>query len=68
MNEVDRRNAVEGYARWSLEHLVPLQHPLVCGLHWHGNMEITELAHNMRKCNLYWPDMWETQVELFDER
>jgi hypothetical protein len=64
-NEVKRRNAQQ-LTVWSIEHLVPLQHPYVCGLHWEGNMEIVDLRSNMKKCNFHWPDMWEPQQELFD--
>lgn len=48
----------------SVDHLVPLQNPLVCGLHWHGNMEVQPLAANMAKGNRVWPGMWEQQLEL----
>ena len=49
---------------WSVAHLVPLQSPWVCGLHWHKNMKIQLLHENMRDSNKRWPDMWETQAEL----
>lgn len=48
----------------SVDHLVPLQHPLVCGLHWHGNMRVLPLDDNMRKGNREWPDMPEVQEQL----
>ena len=48
----------------SVDHLVPLNNPLVCGLHWHGNMAIATLADNMRKANSTWPDMWGQQLQL----
>lgn len=48
----------------SVDHLVPLQNPLVCGLHWHANMEVMPLAANMAKGNRTWPDAWEVQTEL----
>lgn len=51
---------------YSVDHHVPLQHPLVCGLHWHANMSVALMHENNRKNNRTWPDMWETQPELFD--
>jgi hypothetical protein len=48
----------------SVDHLVPLNHPLVCGLHWHGNMEVLPLRDNMSKGNREWPDAWEVQVDF----
>lgn len=48
-----------------VDHVVPLRHPLVCGLHWHGNLEIVERLANARKSNHWWPDMPFEQLELF---
>lgn len=49
----------------SVEHIVPLAGGTVCGLHWHGNMEIQPLRDNLVKGTRWWPDMWEQQTELF---
>lgn len=51
--------------RHSAEHMVPLSHPLVCGLHVPANMEVSTLEENVRKGNRWWPDMPEVQVGLF---
>lgn len=40
-----------------VDHLVPLQSPLVCGLHCAANLTVLSETHNKRKGNLYWPDM-----------
>lgn len=50
----------------SVDHWVPLAHPLVCGLHCEANLRILPLAENIRKSNNYWPDMWGEQPELFE--
>jgi hypothetical protein len=50
----------------SVEHMVPLAGGTVCGLHWHGNMEVRPLRDNLVKGTRWWPDMWETQQELFE--
>lgn len=49
----------------SVDHIVPLQHPLVCGLHCPANMRVIPLAENVRKSNNYWPDMWAEQANLW---
>lgn len=48
----------------SVDHEVPLQHPLVCGLHAPANMRVIPLADNLRKSNNHWRDMWSAQAEL----
>jgi len=40
-----------------VDHIVPLLSPLVCGLHWEGNLQIIPAGDNMIKSNRYWPDM-----------
>lgn len=50
--------------QWSVDHVVPLLHPLVCGLHVDNNLRVLPLAENLRKGNNWWPDMWNEQLEL----
>jgi hypothetical protein len=40
-----------------VDHTVPLQSEIVCGLHWEGNLEIVEGRANLSKGNRSWPDM-----------
>lgn len=49
---------------YEVDHIVPLLHPLVCGLHVHWNMRVLHWTENSRKGNLHWPDMWNEQLEL----
>lgn len=51
--------------RHSVEHIVPLAGGIVCGLHWHGNMEVRPLRENLIKGTRWWPDMPLEQTELF---
>jgi hypothetical protein len=50
--------------RFSVDHTVPLQHPLVCGLHRVANFQVLPLLDNVRKGNNWWPDMPAVQGEL----
>lgn len=50
------RTKVLGYS-WHVDHIVPLKHPLVCGLHAHTNIRVIPGVENSRKGNRHWPDM-----------
>jgi hypothetical protein len=40
-----------------VDHVVPLQSILVCGLHCETNLKVLPGSENIRKHNRYWPDM-----------
>jgi len=42
---------------WHVDHVVPLQSPLVCGLHTQINLTFMPAAWNQAKHNKHWPDM-----------
>ena len=42
---------------YHVDHLVPLRHPLVCGLHCEANLWPIPAVENIRKRNTYWPNM-----------
>ena len=46
-----------GVAKWSVDHIVPLQSKLVCGFHVEHNLQVIPSVQNIRKGNRHWPDM-----------
>lgn len=44
-----------------VDHIVPLNSSFVCGLNWHGNLQLLDGAENSRKGNRYWPNMPNTK-------
>ena len=43
--------------KWEVDHIVPLQSKLVCGLHVHNNLQVITALENIKKHNKVWPDM-----------
>lgn len=43
--------------KWHVDHIVPLQSKLVCGMHVENNLRVIPAADNIRKSNRHWPDM-----------
>lgn len=54
--QAERMRAETGI-QYDVDHIVPLQSPAVCGLHWEGNLQIIPKAENIAKLNRYWPGM-----------
>lgn len=47
--------------------MVPLNSPLVCGLHWWANIQLMPIEENNVKANFSWPDMPEyTEQDLLE--
>lgn len=51
------RIATKTGQRMHVDHIVPLVHPLVCGLHCEANLRIIPAEKNLRKGNNWWPNM-----------
>lgn len=43
--------------KWHVDHTIPLQNKLVCGLHCAANLAVIPAKLNYQKNNKYWPDM-----------
>lgn len=50
------RTQVTGY-KWAVDHIVPLNSKIVCGLHTHTNLQVIPFVVNAVKSNKRWPDM-----------
>jgi hypothetical protein len=60
--EADRRTRETG-VKHTVDHVIPLNHPRVCGLHVHSNMQVIPAAPNFSKGNYWCPE----QMDLFDK-
>lgn len=64
---------------WEVDHIVPLQSNLVCGLHWEYNLQVVPAKLNGEKGNRVWPDMpgharvytsappWDTEIVVLPD-
>lgn len=51
------RLTIETGERHEVDHIVPLQSELVCGLHCEANLRVVRVGENRSKGNRWWPDM-----------
>ena len=63
-NEQRRLAKLDGARVWAVDHIIPLNNPLVCGLHVANNLQIIPYKENAAKSNRHRPDMPEYQMIL----
>ena len=61
IRKLDRRANRYGL---TVDHIVPLNHPQVCGLHCADNMQLLTAHQNSQKSNHWWPDMPSERIPL----
>tara|TARA_R110000751_G_scaffold114770_1_gene214159 strand:+ start:91 stop:732 length:642 start_codon:yes stop_codon:yes gene_type:complete len=47
-----RRSKATGF-QWHVDHIIPLQNPIVCGLHCEQNLQVIPAVENLKKGNLF---------------
>lgn len=60
--EEARRMSERSGEPWNVDHIVPLNHPRVCGLHVAWNLRAIPAGPNMAKSSNWCPE----QIEMFD--
>ena len=59
-----RRTRATGI-KWHVDHVVPLQSKIVCGLHCEENLQVIPMRANVSKGNRWWPDMPSNEAGRF---
>jgi hypothetical protein len=57
LDAIDRIYQQAEESRMTVDHIVPLRSPLVCGLHCEANLQVVDGVWNSKKGNRHWPDM-----------
>lgn len=65
--ERDCRNARDGAGVWEVDHIYPLIHEELCGLHNQFNLQVVKAKLNRAKGNLVYPGMETSQIDFWSE-
>lgn len=54
--DLARKRSLATGMQWEVDHIVPVDSSLVCGLHVEQNLRIVPMGVNRSKGNMFWPD------------